>query len=109
LTATDYDLLPTNSALDGFPYTSVAINSMVSAAYFPSYRNGVQVIGKFGYPETPMDIKEACLSIAQSLNGSRSGQTSGGNVTVTAAGVVIRPQDVPAFAQKIINGYRDIT
>jgi hypothetical protein len=109
LTATDYDLTPDNAALLGFPYTCVEINTLVSSAYFPPYRRGVRVIGKFGYPTTPPEIKEACLSIAQSLNGSRSGQTSGGNVTITAAGVVIRPQDVPAFAQKIINGYRIIT
>jgi hypothetical protein len=109
LTATDYDLLPINAALDEIPYTCIEINSMLSTAYFPHYKKSVQVIGKFGYPECPMEVKEACLSIAQSLNGSRSGQTSGGNVTVTAAGVVIRPQDVPAFAQQIIKGYRSLT
>lgn len=109
LTATDYDLLPANAALDNFPYTCIAINTLLSTEYFPEYRNAVKVIGKFGWPTTPKDIQEACLSIAQNLNGARSGQTSGGNITITAAGVVIRPQDVPAFAQKIINSYRTLT
>ena len=109
LTTTDYDLRPDNAVLLGFPYTCIEISYMLSTAYFPKYRKSVQVVGKFGWPATPTDIKEACLSIAQGLNGSRSGQTSGGNVTVTAAGVVIRPQDVPAFAKQIINGYRILT
>ena len=107
LTATDYDLLPDNAVFKGFPYTCIEINTLVSSAYFPEWRNAVQVIGKFGWPACPTDIKEACLSIAQGLNSSRSGQSSSGNVTITAAGVVIRPQDVSAFAQKIINGYRE--
>ncbi len=106
LIAADYDLTPDNAALDGVPYTSIEINTMLSTAYFPSWRKGVKVVGKFGWPACPKDVQEATLSIAQSLNGARSGQTSGGKVTVTAAGIVIRPEDVPAFAQKIINHYR---
>lgn len=106
LVAADYDLLPANAALDGVPYTQIEINTVLSGAYFPLGRNGVKLVGKFGYPSTPTDVKEATLSIAQSLNGSRSGQTAGGKVTVTAAGVVIRPEDVPSFAQKIIQHYR---
>jgi hypothetical protein len=109
LAATEYDLLPVNAVLDGYPFTCIAVNSMVSGAYFPDYRNAVKVVGKSGYPSCPSDVKEACLSIAQNLYGERSGQTSGGSVTVTAAGVVIRPQQVPAFAQKVINHYRSMT
>jgi hypothetical protein len=109
LGATEYDLLPVNAVLDGFPYTCIAINSAVSGAYFPEYRNSVKVVGKSGWPTCPSDIKEACLSIAQNLYGERSGQSSGGSVTVTAAGIVIRPQQVPAFAQKVISHYRMMT
>lgn len=106
LAATEYDLLPTNAVLDGYPYTTIAINSMVSGAYFPASRNSVKVVCRAGYPGVPADIKEACLSIAQSLYGARSGQSAGGRVTVTAAGVVIRPDDVPSFAQRVIVHYR---
>jgi hypothetical protein len=109
LDADDYDLIPENAALDGYPYTGIAINSMLSTAYFPFYRKAVRVIGKFGWPTAPADIKEAVLSIAQNLYGARSGQSSGGRVTVTAAGVVIRPEDVSAFVQKIIEHYRGYT
>ena len=108
LVAADYDLMPANAALDGNPYTYIMINTVTSGAYFPTGTNGVKILGKFGYPSCPTDIKEATLSIAQSLNGTRSGQTAGGKLTVTAAGIVIRPEDVPAFAQKVINHYRSM-
>lgn len=109
LDESSYDLLPANAPLDGQPYTRIEINPLASAVYFPLTRNGVRVIGKSGWGVCPQDVKEATLSIAQSLNGARSGQTAGGRVTVTAAGVVIRPEDVPSFAQRIINSYRDLT
>ncbi len=108
LTATEYDLTPDNAVLDGFPYTAAEINHQQSSAYFPTTRRGVKVIGKWGWPATPKDIKEATLSIAQSLYATRSGQASGGKVTITANGIVIRPEDVPAFAQKVIMHYRNI-
>lgn len=106
LVSTDYDLLPTNAALDNRPYTCIAINTLVSAAYFPKARNGLKLVGKFGWPATPADIGEATKIIAQSVNSSRSGQFSAGRITVTAAGIVIRPEEVPAMAQRIINRYR---
>jgi hypothetical protein len=108
LAATDYDVLPDNYSAEGVPITGLAI-SPTSTAYFPTQRRGVKINGKRGWLAAPTDIKEACLSIAQSLNGARSGQTSAGKLTVTAAGVVIRPEDVPAAAQMIIKHYRDIT
>lgn len=108
LTSTDYDLLPDNALLDGLPYNEIAI-SPLSTQVFATQRKGIKVVGKFGFPAVPMDITEACLLIVQSVSGSRSGQTSGGKVTVTAAGVVIRPEEVPALAQKIITSYRKLT
>ena len=106
LNSTDYDTIPTNAVVEGLPIVGFEIDDTNSTAYFTTYKKGVKVVGKFGWPAVPADIKEACLSIAQSLSGSRSGQTSSGKVTVTAAGVVIRPEDVPAFAQKVINHYK---
>lgn len=107
LTASDYDLIPDNAALNGDPYNGIEINR-ITGSYFPTTRRAVKVIGKFGYPAVPTDIKEACIAIAQGINATRSGQTSGGKVTVTSAGIVIRPEDVPAFAQKIIQHYRNM-
>ena len=54
------------------------------------------------------DIKMYCLEIAQNVYGMRSGQTSGGKVTVTAAGVVIRPEEVPPMVAQALKGYRNI-
>jgi hypothetical protein len=107
LSSTDWDALPDNYLAEGVPITGLAI-SPVSGTYFPTQRRGVRVNGKRGWLAAPTDIKEACLSIAQSLNGTRSGQSSAGKLTVTAAGVVIRPEDVPAAAQAVIMHYRNI-
>ncbi len=58
--------------------------------------------------QTQEDIKEACLQIAQNVYGTRSGQSSAGKITVTAAGVVIRPEEVPALIQKLLESYRNV-
>jgi hypothetical protein len=106
MASTNYDLLPDNALATGQPYNYVYIKTY-SSAYFPIQRKGVQIIGKWGFPSVPTDIKEACLSIVQNTYSMRSGQSSGGAVTVTAAGVVIRPSEVPAMAQKTIEHYRN--
>lgn len=108
LTSTDYDKTPDNAALDGFPYTAIEISRQQSSAYFPTTRRGVKIVGKWGWPATPKDVKEAVLSIAQSLYATRSGQPSQGRISVTSGGIVIRPEDVPSFAQKVILHYRNI-
>jgi hypothetical protein len=105
IATTDYDLEPDNALLDGQPYTMIEM-SPHATEYFPIWRRGVQIVGKFGFPVVPSDIKGACLGIALNIYQNRSGQSNAGNVTVTAAGVVIRPQDVPAWAQLAINKYR---
>ena len=52
------------------------------------------------------EIHEAALMIVQNMYAAKIGQpTSVGKVTVTAAGVVIRPEDIPSMAQKIIDSY----
>jgi len=107
LTATDWEALPDNYSAEGLPITGLAIVP-TSSQYFPVQRKGVKVLGKRGRLAAPTDVKEAVLSITQSLYGARSGQSSAGKMTVTAAGVVIRPEDVPAFAQKIISHYRNM-
>jgi hypothetical protein len=51
------------------------------------------------------DIVQACLEIAASAYRRRKGQGVTGAAQVTAAGVVITPQDVPGQAREIINKY----
>lgn len=103
---TDFELLPYNAALDGQAYTELHIIAVLSSYSWPILAKGVKVVGKFGYPSVPHDVREATLLIAQNLNSARSGQTAGGRVTVTAGGVVIRPEDVPSYAQRVIQHYR---
>lgn len=107
LLGTDYELWPANAALDGIPYNKIQIMPL-SSAYFPTYRRGARVVGKFGWPAVPADIKEICEEITLNVYQSRSGQSSAGNVTVTAAGVVIRPNDIPASAMKVIEYYNKL-
>lgn len=59
------------------------------------------------YVWQPMDeIRSAVLQIVGNMYSARSGQSSGGRISVTAAGIVIRPEDVPPLAQKTIDYYR---
>jgi len=101
----DYELLPDNAALDGKPYTELVL-SPDTTAYFPTVRRGVKIVGKFGWPSVPGNIKNDCLAIAHNIWMSRQGQVAGGRVTVTAAGVVIRPEDVPPRVMQDIQSYR---
>lgn len=59
-TATDFDLLPFNAALDSNPYTQIEITPNGDYA-FPSGPKAVKIVGKWGYPSVPDAINEACL------------------------------------------------
>ena len=108
LSSTDYDLMPYNSALVGWPYTWIELAPLTDES-FTSYRKGIEIVGKFGFPAVPDDINEACLGITLNIYNERSGQSSAGNVSVTAAGVIIRPSGVPDWAMKILNKYKKLT
>lgn len=51
------------------------------------------------------DIKNACMDIVNGLFHRRSGQNITGIAEVTAAGIVITPQDISSFARDIIQNY----
>ena len=107
---TDFYLTPYNAALEGQPFTGMEIASLLSSAYFPvGVPRGLKIVGKFGYPSIPDDIRGATLNIVQSVNNIRSGQSANGRITVTQAGIVIRPEEVPPIAQMTIANYRYIT
>jgi hypothetical protein len=56
---------------------------------------------------TPMPtIRMACLEIVKSAYSRRFGTNTTGTATITGAGVVITPEEVPAFAWNIINTYK---
>jgi hypothetical protein len=106
--STDYDLVPDNYTAEGIPINGLEL-SPLSSYYFPTQRKGIKVTGKRGWSAAPTDIKDACLEIVQNIYSSRSGQSTAGRINVTASGIVIRPDDVPDYAQRIIQHYRDLT
>lgn len=63
--------------------------------------------GSTVYIWTPQyDIRQACLMIANAYYKRRYGESTSSVATVTAAGVVITPQDIPSVAAKTIERYR---
>ena len=103
---TDYDLLPLNASLDSEPYTLIEITP--NGDYrFPIINKGVEIKASFGFSATtPPEIREACKMIVNSYYKRRFGESTSSVATVTAAGVVITPQDIPSEAAKIIASFR---
>jgi len=87
------------------PFTSIMIIPS-STYYFSASRRGVKVVGKFGFPAVPEDIKGLTMAIALNFKQSRSGQSASGDVHVTASGIVIRPRDIPDWGYKVLANYR---
>lgn len=58
--ALDYDLEPFNASLDSKPYNKIRVTPNGHWS-FPTLRKGVQIVGKFGWSITPVQVKEACL------------------------------------------------
>lgn len=104
-TTNDYDLMPHNAAMNGQPYNCIEATGY-NGYGFPMVKKGVKVVGKFGYASTtPSDINVACQLIVVTMYKNRFGQNMNGPATVTAAGLVITPADVPASAEKLIRPY----
>ena len=62
--------------------------------------------GKTVYIWQPVaDVKNACIDIVNGLFHRRSGQNISGIAEVTAAGIVITPQDISSFARDIMQNY----
>jgi hypothetical protein len=108
LAGSDWEALPLNYSAEGKPIRGIAILPSATA-YLPTYRAGVKITGKRGFPAVPDDIKEAVIETVSNIYAARSGQTSQGRISVTASGVVIRPDDVPDFAMAIFQSYRFLT
>ncbi len=61
---TDYDLLPYNASLDGWPYTW--IETTPEGDYtFPTVKKGVKITGVFGFSSVPAEVKQACLLLCE--------------------------------------------
>jgi len=55
----DFDLEPINAALEGKPYLWIC-PAPLSARWFPHYRKSVKLVGTFGWPAVPPQVKRAC-------------------------------------------------
>lgn len=108
-TASDYDLLPENADLESRPYTYIEVSPLGDYS-FPKHRKSVQVVGHFGFSNTrPDDINTACIMIVTTLYNNRFGANSDGAATITGAGVVITPKDIPAGAKALVAHYRRLS
>lgn len=108
IAATEYNLYPLNRS----PKREIRLKQ--GSTYYwatDGYSNTegvISVAGTWGFSATaPDDIKHACLSIVISAYHRRYGEgIDAGVAKITAAGVVITPQDIPADAWEIIRAYR---
>jgi hypothetical protein len=106
---TDYDMLPENATLNGFPVMYIVPSPNSEYSGFPTNRKGVQIVGKFGWSATaPTDIKIAVMEITNSVYKKRFGENTTATATITGAGVVITPKDVPDTAYRTITHYRKL-
>lgn len=104
-TTGDFYLMPFNAAIKGRPYSWIEASDEGDYT-FPKTQKGVQIVGDWGYSAVPADIKMACYEIANAAYGRRSGQNLTGAAEVTAAGIVITPQDITPYARTIIASYK---
>jgi len=68
-TTDDYDLLPANAALDGWPYNEIAVTPDGDYS-FPTNHNAksVEIAGSWGFASTTPDaVNEACLIAAAQI------------------------------------------
>ena len=107
ITSTYYNLIPKNAT----PYNAIKIKETASISW--TYDSSgeseavISVAGTWGYSATrPDDINLVCLAISQGLYKRRFGENSTGTATITAAGVVITPDDMPSWAWALLQAYR---
>jgi len=89
---TDFALEPVNNPATGAPYRSIRLLPQ-SAAIWPTYPNSVQVIGSFGWAETPILVKQACKILAQRLYARKDSPMGILAVGVDGAAVHLRRTD----------------
>lgn len=107
ITSTYYSLLPRNDTPKH--QLQMKTTSIYSWAGSTSgdYEGVISIAGTWGYAATtPDDIRQACLEIALSAYKRRTGENLTGVSTITAAGIVITPQDIPGGALAIIRRYK---
>lgn len=109
ITSTYYKLIPYNKP----PYVEIRLKE--SSTYIweseadADTEGVISVAGTWGWvATTPKDIKEATLQLARNWYKRRFGENIETVSTITSAGVVIEPRDVPYQVKRILDHYRRI-
>ena len=102
---TDFIVSPLNALLEvpAQPYTDLL---MLDTYRFPvgQRRPGVSVTAKFGWPEIPTDVNQACLVQAKTIYKSTAGTFSGFQLAADA-GVVMRTPSVDPVTRGLLDPY----
>lgn len=98
--ADDYKLRPLNAITDSEPYTCIEVDLINGDYFFPvGVQGGVQIVGKWGWPEIPQAIQDACSIIAAQL-GKRKRENPGFIITAETAVVILRNDPQLGFLLK---------
>ena len=66
LASTDYNLLPYNAVLDGWPFNGLETSPQGLYA-IPTIKRGVKITAKFGWASVPKTINTACIIQSERL------------------------------------------
>jgi hypothetical protein len=106
-TASDYRLLPVNSALDNKPYTIVAVKPLGSYSLPVGVQAGVKIVGRFGYSSgAPELVTEACLLQCERIFKRRDAPF--GIVSNPAGGQMTVSRELDADVQLMLDPLRRI-
>lgn len=107
IASTEYNTVPKNTT----PYYGIRLKE--ASSYYWAYDSDgntedvISIAGTWGWAATrPDDINIACLMIAASAYKRRLGESLTSTSTITAAGIVVTPQDIPSGAWRTMNAYR---
>jgi hypothetical protein len=105
--STEYLVLPVNST----PKYAIRLKASSSYSWELSTTGdreaAITVVAPWGYSTAcPSDVRSAVEAIVVNMYQSRRGQGADGIAQITAAGVIITPKDVPAFAENVIRHYQ---
>ncbi len=107
ITAGDYLTKPYNET----PKYAVKIKDASTVTFeFDSTNNGekaISISGSWGWgTSVPKDVEIATLEIAKTVYHRRFGENESSETTITGAGVIISPNDIPASARAVIQKYQ---
>jgi len=110
IAASEYILLPANET----PKYAIRLKSSTTVTWEDDANGNteqiIDVTGSWGYSTTaPHDIRGVCEIITVNLYRNRYGQNNSGAATITGAGVVITPKDVPDWARATLQNYKRYT